>query len=291
MHDVALSYLDFGWSIIPLEPHNKRPYAALLPIKHDGHGNVVYNEHGRPKHTWEPYQTRQPTLDEVRQWWAQAPDANIGIVTGAVSGIVVQDLDGPEGMAEAQRRGGIPTTPISRTGNGLHVLYRHPGREVGNFARRAPGIDMRGDGGYIVAPPSIHPNGHQYQWQVTPDVPLAEAPEWFVELWTPDSTETWITHTLTGEIRRGEQVTSRNYGDRALATELQRLATAAEGSRNNTLVRAAYRMGQLVAGGHVGEETVEHKLALVAQAIGLTQGETRATIRSGLKAGMLNPRR
>jgi hypothetical protein len=291
MREIALEYLERGWSVIPLRPQDKVPYADLLPIKLDAEGQVMLTRSGRPRHTWEPYQNRQPTRDEVCGWWGRDPTANLGIVTGRVSGIIVQDLDGPEGMAEAQRRGGIPRTPISRTGNGMHVLYQHPGYEVGNFARRAPGIDARGDGGYIAAPPSIHPNGQQYQWQVEPDVPLADAPGWFVELWTPDETETWITNTLTGEIRRGSEITSGNYGERALASELDRLSKAHNGNRNNTLVQAAFRMGQLIAEGRLEIEEVEQKLTLVARVIGLGESETRATINSGLKAGMLKPRR
>jgi hypothetical protein len=180
---------------------------------------------------------------------------------------------------------------MSRTGKGVHVLYRHPGHSVPNGVRRLPGVDIRGDGGYIVAPPSIHPNGHVYAWNVGLDTPLADAPEWFVSLWTPDAGEEWVRNTLSGELRSYAPIRGRNYGERALANELSRLARASVGNRNNMLVQAAYRMGQLVAAGHLDVESVELKLAMVAAALGLGEGEVRATIQSGLNAGMLNPRR
>ena len=290
MLHTALEYLDRGLSVIPLEPNGKKPLAAALPVKTGADGRPELTRGGAPKHTWEPFQARQPTRDEVEGWFALAPGANLGIVTGAVSGVVVQDLDGAEGLSEAQRRG-IPTTPMSRTGKGVHVLYRHPGHPVPNSIKRLPGVDVRGDGGYIVAPPSIHPSGHVYAWNAGLDTPLADAPEWFVSLWTPDAGEEWVRNTLHGDARSYAPISSRNYGERALANELSRLARAEEGNRNNMLVQAAYRMGQLVAGGHLDLELVELKLAMVAQAIGLGDREVRATINSGLNAGMLNPRR
>jgi len=279
MLDTALDYLNRGWSVIPLRPQDKVPHFALLPT--DGAGT----------RTWKYFQDRLPLESEVAHWWRTEPAANIGIVTGHVSGIIVQDLDGPAGMSQAQRHGGVPVTPTSRTGNGLHVVYRHPGYEVRNFAGRAPGVDLRGDGGYIVAPPSIHPNGSQYQWQVDPDTTLADPPDWFAELFHADPAARWLEQTLSAELRAQLPVTSANYWHRALVSEIDRLARATHGMRNNTLVKAAYRMGQVIGAGHLSEEEVEHALFLTAQAIGLGTGEIRRTIRSGLSAGMLNPRR
>ncbi len=290
MLNTALDYIDRGWSVIPLSPREKIPLACVLPVKMGENGQPELTRNGRPRHTWEPYQRRQPTEEEVHEWFQLQPRANLGIVTGGVSGIIVQDLDGPEGLSTAQLNG-VPHTPMSRTGHGMHVVYRHPGYEVRNFARRAPGVDLRGDGGYIVAPPSIHPSGHTYEWQVEPSTPLAMPPDWFVDMLTPDPADQWLEQTLSGDMRSYLAVSSPNYWTRALASELTRLAEATVGNRNNTLVKAAYRMGQIVGGGHLPEEEVESKLTMVAIAIGLADGEIRRTIRSGLNAGMLNPRR
>jgi len=275
MLDVALSYLDFGWSIIPLKPHDKVPHFALLPKDEAG------------KATWTPFQSSAATRDQVSEWWTRAPEANVGIVTGQVSGIIVQDLDGPEGLSTAQRNG-IPLTPTSRTGHGLHVVYQHPGHEIPNSSKRMPGIDVRGDGGYIVAPPSVHPSGAVYQWQVTPDTALADPPDWFYEALTDWE---WLAETLRSETRSITRAPTGGYWEQALANELQRLSQAVIGNRNNSLVQSAYRIGQIVGAGHLDEAEVEGKLYLVARAIGLEEGETRRTIQSGLKAGMLNPRR
>ena len=119
MLQTALNYVRHGWSVIPLQPRGKRPHFPLLPIR-KGSSKLDHRDH--PRRTWEPYQARLPTEDEVTGWWQMCSNANIGIVTGRVSDIVVLDLDGPE---VAQRRE-IPTTPISVTGNGIHIFFRNP---------------------------------------------------------------------------------------------------------------------------------------------------------------------
>ena len=153
----ALNYLQRGFSVVPLRLKNKRP---LVP--------------------WEEYQRRPPTEEEVSRWWAKWPEANIGIVTGEVSGLVVVDVDGEKGLETAKRLG-LPEGPTVKTGNGYHRYFRHPGDgEIRNFQTKPglEGIDLRGDGGYVVAPPSIHPSGETYQWIILLDsMPLPTIPE------------------------------------------------------------------------------------------------------------------
>jgi hypothetical protein len=161
----ALDYLARGWSVIPLRPRDKKPALA----------------------SWKEYQTRRPTEEEVRSWWQRWPDANIGIATGAVSGIIVLDVDGEDGRRSLEEiaGGNIPRTPHTNTGKGRHYLFRHPGGEWRNFAGKLPGLDFRGDGGYIVAPPSVHPSGRRYEWELGPDeAELADPPAWLMELLT-----------------------------------------------------------------------------------------------------------
>ncbi len=102
-------------------------------------------------------------LGLVRRWFTEKPYANVGIITGSISGVVVVDADGEAGVAELERRG-YPVTWTARSGSGgLHVYFRHPGHRVGN--RKIAGIgDLRGDGGLIVAPPSLHISGERYEW-------------------------------------------------------------------------------------------------------------------------------
>jgi len=146
---VAEDYAKSGWFIFPLRPRDKTPLTA----------------HGLKDAT--------NKVDVIRQWWAKAPEANIGLNCGK-SGIVVIDLDKRgehDGCQEWETinhmQGPFPKTSTSLTGGGgRHLLFKSPdGLSIKNSAGRlAPGIDVRGDGGYIVLPPSIHPSGKPYQW-------------------------------------------------------------------------------------------------------------------------------
>ncbi len=134
----AITYLErYGFSVIPLGRNSKRPAIE-----------------------WEPFQRRRPTLEELDAWFTNG-DANIGIVTGAISGLVVLDIDGPEG--EASMRGlEVPLTKEVRTPRGRHLYFEHPGNtKVPTAVGFLPHVDVRGDGGYVVAPPSIV-NGTTY---------------------------------------------------------------------------------------------------------------------------------
>jgi hypothetical protein len=267
LSEAALGYVRHGWSVIPLQPRRKRPCFPLLPIKQS-----ILDRYGRPKRTWQPYQQRLPTEEEVIRWWGMCPDANIGIVTGTVSGIIVLDLDGLELIQH-------PRTPISLTGKGMHIFYRHPGGRVRGFVR--PGMDFKGDGGYVVAPPSIHPSGVRYAWQNDPFIEPADPPDWLLELIFPREIEPaparWLENRHT-------------YGRAALQSELSILARTPIGARNNQLNRSAFCLGQLLAAGLLDRREVEQTLTAVARAIGLGAREVQATLQSGLEAGMRNPR-
>ena len=138
----ALSYVRRGWSVFPCRSGDKRPDAELLPVVD-----------GRP--TWAPFQSAAPTEAQARGWWTRRPTANIAVVTGAVSGVVVLDLDAKPGGAngaDTLRRAGldVPLTRAVRTpSGGVHAYFRHPGGELRNWQKRAdlPGVDARGDGG------------------------------------------------------------------------------------------------------------------------------------------------
>ncbi|NPV52638.1 MAG: AAA family ATPase [Firmicutes bacterium] len=159
--NAAISYCRRGWSVIPLRPKDKKP---AIP-------------------SWEPYQKRRATEEQVRHWWQGDSSFNIGIVTGAVSGICVLDIDGPQGR-EAVKGLALPPTPTVETGKGWHCYFKHPGGPVQNAVGLLPHVDLRGDGGYVAAPPSIHPSGRQYRWcdGLSPDdVELAPPPQWVLD--------------------------------------------------------------------------------------------------------------
>ena len=143
----ALAYAARGWSVIPVQPHAKRPLVV-----------------------WREFQERVASADEIRAWYQRWPQANVGIVTGAVSGLVVVDVDPAHGGRDSvaaleARHGPVPATVESVTGGGgRHLYFRHPGGAVHNRVGVELGIDVRGDGGYVVAPPSVHPSGQHYVW-------------------------------------------------------------------------------------------------------------------------------
>jgi len=201
---VALHYLSFGWCVVPLRPREKRPLIR-----------------------WQPYQEKRPSRRQVETWFRQNPGANVGIVTGAVSGLVVLDIDpahgGDESIQAFERRyGGIPNTVEARTGGGgRHLYFRHPGGLVPSKVGLAPGIDLRGDGGLVVAPPSIHPSGRHYEWKAS------RGPD---EV-TPAAMPAWLSELAAGE---GEHKGHPLSHWRALVR-----GGVAEGERNNTLASLA----------------------------------------------------
>lgn len=184
-HQAATEYAMRGFSVIPLKPKDKRP-----DLK-----------------SWDPYKTKHATWEDIDRWF-RVPK-NVGIVTGAISGIIVLDIDGPEGedalTAITGRHGDLPPTWCSTTGKGRHYLFRHPGGELKNMAHRQLSIDVRGDGGYIVAPPSIHPSGAEYTWTQADDQDISDPPAWLIEWITADRTPAWVDEILY-ELGRIEKV-------------------------------------------------------------------------------------
>lgn len=127
--------------------------------------------------------------DIIRRWWGQLPNANIGMATGQASGLWVLDIDGDEG-AESLRAleatyGDLPPTmEVLTGGGGRHLYFSLPkGLEMPNSAGKVgPKIDVRGNGGYVVAPPSVHKSGRKYVWSVDSlDTPV-DAPVWLQNL-------------------------------------------------------------------------------------------------------------
>ena len=124
-------------------------------------------------------------LDVIERWWREEPEFNIAVATGAMSRIFVTDIDGPDAEAELKKLeaqyGPIPPTVELITARGRHLFFQYPERPVRNSAGKlALGIDVRGDGGYVLAPPSIHPSGRRYCWSVDSGNAFAAAPEWLL---------------------------------------------------------------------------------------------------------------
>lgn len=143
-----------------------------------------------PRIRWEPLSERLADRDEVQRWWRRWPAANLGIITGTLSGLVVVDVDPRNGgdTAFAELRsfyGELPHTVVAITGGGgRHFYFRHP-REFTRCGPISAGLDLKGDRGIVVCPPSRHASGRSYIWVpgcYPGEVPLAEMPRWLFEL-------------------------------------------------------------------------------------------------------------
>ena len=152
--EAAIEYCRRGWSVIPIRfegtvEDRKKP--LLL--------------------SWEIYQKKAASEAQVEKWFQQWPKANVGLVMGSVSGLVALDLDGPHAMDLLRHaKIDLPDTASVQTSRGYHLVFAHPGYTVSNRVKLLSGgesgVDIRGDGGYIVAPPSVHGSGAIYQWVV-----------------------------------------------------------------------------------------------------------------------------
>lgn len=180
--EIALSYLDKGLAVIPMKSpatvkrstkfkekvREEFEKNAALPEprpENDIYQEMFIKECKQPLLAWKEYQKRLPTKEEVSHWFNTNPDANIGIITGAVSNLVVFDLDSKEAEEYAEQQGGFSEDTVwVKTAKGYHVYMRHPGFHVNNQVDVKLTIDIRADGGLVAAPPSIHGSGRQYEW-------------------------------------------------------------------------------------------------------------------------------
>jgi len=145
----ALWLASNGFAVFPLQVRSKEPLTA----------------HGFKDASRDPAQ--------ITAWWTAEPRANIGVATGTASGVLVVDIDGAEGEASIQALGPMPETLEVKTGKGRHLYYQHvPGFTIGT-SKIGHHVDHRGEGGYVVAPPSVHPSGSIYEWsRVVAPAPL-----------------------------------------------------------------------------------------------------------------------
>jgi hypothetical protein len=227
--------------------------------------------------------------------WANGIEHNIGIVTGSTSNLVVIDVDegGEETLAQLQQENGaLPSTAEVRTKRGRHLYFKHPGIKIRNDVKKrlGPGLDVRGDGGFVVAAPSLHVSGARYEW-VEGAAPwerqLADMPDWLLaRLREPERA---VSSNQPIPLANGSP-RERRYAEKALSNASAAVASAPLHTRNDTLNREAFGIGQLVGAGLLAREEVEETLSDAAGAVGLPDREIRATLRSGLDAGQKEPR-
>lgn len=259
--DHAAEYAErLGWCVFPCK--GKRPAASR-----ENGGKGCHDAANDPA--------------TVRDFWRRCLNANIGLATGEKSGIWVLDIDGDEGRASLAalegQHGRLPDTLRQITGSGgEHYLFSYDrGRPVRNKARKfmlpsgqrisIPGIDVRGDGGYIIAPPSIHPETWRaYQWTSDPfETKLAFAPEWLISLVENKklSTQKIAPQRPPIETHWGPRP---KYSRAAIDKACGNVASASIGQQEVTLYREAYSVGQLIASGFMPRDAALQLLAYAA---------------------------
>lgn len=231
----------------------------------------------------------------IEGWWRRWPSANLAIRTGAVSGLVVLDVDPGHGGDESLEallsdHGPLPPGTVVRTGSGgRHFYFGHPGGVIRNDAGRrlGPGLDIRSDGGYVIAPPSSHTSGTKYRWE-SRDRHLPNPPDWLLDRLREPLRPPARPMPPIAEPSSPRRISA--WARAALERELAKVSTAKEGSRNSTLNRSAFSLGQIAGAGALDADEIERLLLDRATAIGLGEREARATIASGLSAGARQPR-
>lgn len=279
----ALEYAARGWRVFPLHGIVRgRCTCAQADCPSPGKHPLVRRGH------------YDATTDElaIREWWRGWRRANIGVVTGAESGIAVIDVDLPTAISSLDRlvAAATGTTLTGLTGGGgVHLFYATEDPELGNSAGRLPGlegelpgIDLRANGGYVVAPPSVHRSGARYEWLYEARG-IAPAPTWLRQ-------PARVSVALDGVGAARFDGDGTAYGQAVLQGELQALRSAPIGTRNHSLNRAAFAAARVVAGGELLEGVARNSLLGTALAIGLDEAEARQTIDSAFSAGVLVPR-
>jgi hypothetical protein len=268
----ALAYARHGIPVLPVHTPAADGGCSCGRTTCDRPGKHPRLRHGLTDATTDPRR--------IEMWWTRWPDANVGLRTGIV--MDVADIDSAEGWHGLRHLlgGSMPDGPEVRTGSGgRHSWFRPTG--YGNRVRLLPGLDWRGAGGYVVAPPSAHASGSAYAWIRRPGDPLPAVPAAVLEL---------ISGPPVSRFRApGVIAHSDRYAEAALEAEADRVARAPVGARNDTLNRAAFALGRLVGAGLLDAREVAAELERAAGHAGLGRAETRRTIRSGMTAGRRQP--
>jgi hypothetical protein len=263
---------------------------------------------------WKEFQERKACREEIEQWLHTDLNPNVAIVTGAVSGIVVIDCDSQDAVRAMENLLNEPT-PTVATARGCHFYFQHPGGRIPNVQHLYTGMDVRGDGGYVLAPDSIHPSGRHYEWIVSPwEAALVAMPPTLLSAMNLPQYQTGSTdaaHRIGAgqfDVRVGDSSSTpwmlrtsarlvrqcTRYGAAALAGELRRLHEIPLAEGNNKqyrMAQASYRMGQLVPSGCVSrEEVFDAFLDVWCDRWAKPHAQGVRTITAGLNAGRETPR-
>lgn len=270
----ALDYAGKSLPVFPCDPHNKRPLI-------DG-----------------GFKAASTDPDTVRAWWERWPDAMIGMPTGASTGFWALDIDDPEAFEKACPIDVPPTRRVD-TGKGYHLYFRYdPAAPIRNHQRHPkrgwpfpelPGAETRGDGGYVIVPPSLHPSGRRYQWHDSSTV--IDAPEALLSIIRTSA------NCADASPMQNEAGSDTHYGLAALESECDAIRRAGNGEQECALNEAALKIGALVAGGGLSIHTARAKLIAAGLAMpsynsrdAWTPDKIVAKVERGLVDGGRSPR-
>jgi len=269
--EIALGYAKTGWPVFPCHPKNKRP--------------LIQN--------WPEIASTDPAI--IEHWWGKYPDAMIGVPTGPRSGIFVVDVDRDlsknlDGEAALAALGPIPDTATVETPRGgkhYYFLYDVDSPVRNSAGSIARGVDVRGDGGYVIAAGSVNAEGREYKWHYPIGLfPVEPAPEWLLAaLRVPKKQLNVIIEPALGK--------DAAYFNTVLTSEVAKVSGAAPGARNDTLNKASFSIGRI---SHLMVEqanSAKNELYQAAIKCGLVDDDGSAqvhqTIASGFSAGQRNP--
>lgn len=275
-----------NWAVFPLKPRDKVPVTA----------------HGFKAASGDPGMVAD-------LWDAAGSSCNIGMATGEASGVWVLDVDAKApvvregepapmtGLAALamleERHGPLPETrTVTTSSGGRHVYFRIPaGRVIRNRGSMKvggvkTGLDVRGEGGYVVLPPSVHPNGTVYEWG--PSRELADAPGWLLDVVDPPApVRAPVAPLPPGAFGDG----LGRFGEAALRSACERIATAPAGDRHECMFRESAAIGELVGGGVLPRAQAEAALCAAGEAVGKSAREVARTVKQALDKGEQSPRR
>jgi hypothetical protein len=272
----ALDSADLLGPVFPLCPRSKHP---LFPAAHPaGHG--CRGECGRHGHGF-----HDATIDAalIEAWWRSTPTANLGLVTGDRSGLDVLDVDprhgGDEALASLEaEHGPLPPTLEAATGSGgRHLFFLHHEGLSCAQGRPRKGLDVKADGGYVAAPPSIHPSGRRYRWlsgRGPGEAALAEWPAWLLALL---ATPARAASAPRARVRIREGGASR-FGLSVLRRAVEAIQAAPEGGGHDTFRARARTVAGYVASGEIDLDLAYDAL----EAAGISRGADPREVASAL---------
>ena len=211
---------------------------------------------------------KSATVDKVvlQEWNKKFPDCNIGIPTGQINNLFVVDIDGEQGFESLNRLEliyGKLDAPTVMTGKGKHLYFKMPENvELKcSTSKIADHIDIRANGGYVVAPPSVHENGHQYTWEnFIPNQGFPEAPSWLISL-----------------------ITNAEKQPLPVSDVLEEISNAPQGQRNDTLYRRAISLINRSKKEYLNMNDVKQDIINAAMLSGLSKEESIKTFENALR--------